>query len=391
MNINRMVADFGNSLGQFMIDGHYFEMPSSIAEITEKDFQGMFAHTVPAESLMNHLVLKIAIEEGHLYFMAGKKAQADLLGNAHIHSLHDKTQSQTVWVTWLAAIALYHATKEPDMKEDTISIEYFGTLLPVWLVKKGSSFKEKLSVMSERFLSEVSFELVTMGFQRKLHLKIEQAQCKVEGENARHALKFDLEGNPKEDAMRFKDAFVVMDDIGGQSQDLCKLQPDLRGAQSADDFVSSTDQSYLAVLEKLRTDKLMDYFRDVRALEEFVLKHIATRKYLYLDPVKHAEHDLTDVIEPILADFAEVAMQKALQSFHFQQGDLVYYVHIGGVNQALREYMMAFLGGYLGEAVAKKYHLFPEDSRKLNIYACEIVAKNVLKRKVDVIKQKVDV
>lgn len=380
MNIQRMVTDFGNSLGQFMIDGHYFEMPSSIKEISSEAVEGLFAQTIPADSLGEQLVVK----SGDLFFMVGKRAQAELLGNAHIYKLHDKTKSETVWVTWLAGLALYHAFKCPELNQDTISIEYFGTLLPVWLVKKGNSFKEKLATMADRFQVETSFELITPGFSRKLTIKVNYAECRIEGENARHALKLDLEGNIKEDAKRYKEAFTVIDDIGGQSQDLCKLQPDLNGAQKSDDFVSSTDQSYLAVLEKLRTDKLMDYFQDVRSLESFILSHIESQIFLYKDPVSHAEFPLTEDIEPVLNDFAAVAMQKSLQSFNFRQGDLVYYVHIGGVNQALRKYMMDYLCKQLGEKVAKLYHIFPEDSRKLNIYASEIVAKNYLKRNIPV-------
>lgn len=256
MNIDRVVTDFGNSLGQNMIDGHYFEMPSSIKEISEKEFQGMFAHSVPKESLDAHLVIKLVVDSHERIFMVGKRAQTELFGNAHIYTLHDKTKSETVWVTWLAGIALYHALKCPELKQDTITIEYFGTLLPVWLVKKANSFKEKLALMAGRFLEETSFELITPGFSRELTIKVNYAECRIEGENARHALKLDLEGNPREEAKRYKEAYTVIDDIGGQSQDLCKLQPDLNGAQKSDDFVSSTDQSYLSVLEKLRTDKL---------------------------------------------------------------------------------------------------------------------------------------
>jgi plasmid segregation protein ParM len=378
-----MVTDFGNSIGQHMIDGHYFEMPSSIKEITEKDFQGMFANNISENSLDEHLVIKLLTNKHERYFMVGKRAQTELLGNAHIHTLHDKTQSMTVMVTWLAGLAFYHALKCPEMNQDTVTVEYFGTLLPVWLVKKANSFKDKLAVMSERFQTQITYELITPGFSRELTIKVNYAECRIEGENARHALKQDLEGNAREDAKRYKEAYTVMDDIGGQSQDLVKLQHDLNGAQKADDFVSSTDQSYLAVLEKLRTDKLMDYFKEVRSLETFILNHIESRSFLFKDPVSHADYDLTRDIEPVLHDFAAVAMQKALQSFSFKQGDLVYYVHIGGVNQVLREYMMEYLIKILGDAIAKKHHIFPEDSRKLNIYASEIVAKNYVKRKVE--------
>ncbi|WP_138753515.1 hypothetical protein [Paenibacillus sinopodophylli] len=384
MQIKRMVTDFGNSIGQHMIDGHYFEMPSSIKEISVKDFDGMFAHNIPEDSLDEHLVIKLLVDSRERYFMVGKRAQAELLGNDHIYTLHDKTQSMIVLITWLASIAVYHVLKRPEIDQDTVYIDYFGTLLPIWLVKKANSFKDKLETMSHRFLADVTYELLTPGFNRTLTINVNYAECRIEGENARHALKQDLEGNFKEDAKRYNDAYTVIDDIGGQSQDLVKLQHGLSGAQKAADFVSSTDQSYLAVLEKLRTDKLMDYFKDVRSLESFIIQHIETRRFLYKDPVSHKDQDLSIFIEPVLHDFAAVAMLKSLQSFSFNQGDLVYYVHIGGVNQALRFYMVTFLTKKLGEEVANKYHIFPEDSRKLNIYASEIVAKNYLKRRLEV-------
>jgi plasmid segregation protein ParM len=382
LNISYWVADFGNSFGQQMIDGHYFEMPSSIKEISKSDVDGMFAHNISAESIEDHLVIKVTMDEDR-YFMAGKRAQAELLGNAHIHTLHDKTQSMTVWITWLAGLALYHATKQPDLIEDRVEVDYFGTLLPVWLVKKASSFKEKLASMAARFQTELSFELLTPGVSRKLDLAVKFAECRIEGENARHALKYDLNGNTKDDFHRFAKAYVVMDDIGGQSQDMCKLQPGLTGAQSADDFRSSTDQSYLAVLEKLRTDKLMDYFSSVRALELFILAHVKTRKYEFTHPVSHKKCDLTPVIEPVLRTFAEVAMQMPLQSYTFRQGDEVIYVHMGGVNELLQYYMKEYLAQLLGVDVAETYHIFPNESRKLNIYASSIVAKSYLLRQAE--------
>lgn len=384
MNISYWVSDFGNSCGQQMIDGHYFELPSSIKEITEADYNGMFAHSIATNSVEDQLVIKLPGTEGNLdrYFMVGKRAQSELLGNAHIHGLHDKTQSMTVWVTWLAGLALYHATKQPKSQEDQVQVKYFGTLLPVWLVKKASSFKEKLANMAERFqISDYTYELLTPGASRKLTLTVEKAECRIEGENARHALKYDLEGNEKGDlANKFEKAFGVVNDIGGQSQDICKLQPGLTGAQSADDFRSSTDQSYLAVLEKLRTDKLMDYFGSVRALELFILASIKTRRYIYKNPVTHKETDLTKTIDPVLQSFAEVAMNVPLQSYNFKQGDEVIYIHIGGVNELLEFYMMEYLTKLLGPEIVKAYHFFPAESRKLNIHASAIVAKNYLKR-----------
>lgn len=382
MNINRVVADFGNSTCQFMINGHYFEMPSSIKEISMQDAKGLFSNDVSKESLHQQLVIKLPSgEEGcYQFFKVGESAKTDLLGNAHIHGLHDKTKSMTVWASFLGGLAYFHAMKHPELDKDTIEIGYFGTLLPIWLVKKANSFSEKLKAMEERFKSDVTFELITAGFQRELTIKVDVSKCRVEGETARFALKYDLELNEKDDLDIFNNAYVVMDDIGGQSQDLVKLQPGLKKPQTASDFASVTDQSFLNVLETLRTDKLMDYFNDVRSLEIFIWKNASKREYIYTNPITHKTEDLTDFIEPYLHEFAKVAMEKTLQTFHFSQGDSVYYMHIGGVNQVLKFYMIEYLRQKLGAEITDMYHIFPEDSRKFNIHASEIVAKSELKR-----------
>lgn len=380
MNIKRAVCDFGNSSCQQMIDGFYFELPSSIKEIKEKEAKGLFANEVSLQELHRHLVIRIDENGKNRYFKVGEKAKMDLQGNSHINSLHDKTNSDTVLVTWLAGLAYYHARQQPDVTEDTVNIGYFGTLLPVWLLKKSDRFGEKLEAMANRFKASRTFELLTAGQARTLQVKVEQSRCRVEGETARFALKYDLELNCKDDIAKYTDVFTVINDIGGQSQDLCKLPPGLGAPGTVDDFKSVTDQSFLNVLEQFRMDKLMDYFFDVRSLEAFIVAHHETRQFVYKDPVTHTESDLTETIEPVLRDFSEVAMERTLHSFHFSYGQTVQYVHIGGVAQTLRFYMEEYLAKTLGEDVAKQYHSFPNDSRKLNIYASEILAKSELKK-----------
>ncbi|QKS46864.1 hypothetical protein HUB94_20490 (plasmid) [Paenibacillus cellulosilyticus] len=350
-------------------------MPSSIAELKESEFKGLFAHDVSQEMLHEQIVISFMDGEKKRYFKVGEKAKADLLGNEHIFKLHDKTESVTVRALWMGGIAFYHAHKRPEQSNETIELGYMGTLVPVWLLKKASSFKEKIAQMEKQFQTQ-TFELITAGYVRTITINVHQVRCRVEGETARYALKYDLEQNLKEEAKKFKTAYVVIDDIGGQSQDLCKLQPDLGRAQTANDFASVTDQSFLTVLESFRKDKLMDVFSDVRTLETFIYEHVKERKFVYIDPITRKEKDLTAIIEPMLQTFSEYAMQKALQAFYFSYGQTVYYVHIGGVCHVLKFYMMSYLKEALGEDVATTYHIFPEESRKLNIYACEIIAKN---------------
>ncbi|WP_027416570.1 hypothetical protein [Aneurinibacillus terranovensis] len=382
MKINRWICDFGNSINQHLIDGYYFEMPSSIYEITEKEARGIFAEAVDRETLLQQLVIRVTIDGKNRFFKVGEKAKGDVLGNAHIEKLHDKTESLTVWVTWLAGAVFYHSYQHPDKGDDIVEISYFLTMLPTWLVKKADKFTDMLSKMADRFKgNSTEVELLTPNFERTLTIEVEDSVCRIEGETARFALQYDLELNPLESAKKFEQAIVVIDDIGGQTQDLSKLRKGLKRPESADDFASFTDQSYLKTLEKLRTTKLMTHFNDVRSLESFILENISKRCFIYLDPTTKKETDFTEEIDQTLCEFVKIAMQKALTTFHFLPGVPVYFVHIGGVASALQEYIKEYLNEELGEKVAGEYHLFPADSRKLNLYGGEIVAKSELKKR----------
>jgi len=383
MRIKRWICDFGNSINQQLIDGQYFEMPSSIYEIDAREAHGIFAETVHKEQLLKQLVIRVIIDGQDRYFKVGEKAKSEILADAHIYKLHDKTESLTVFVTWLAGIAFYHARLYPVIDaEETIQIDvdYFFTLLPVWLVRKADKFSQMLTKMADRFKVPSEVQLLTSGFERTLHISVVQSVCRVEGETARFALKYDLELNELESAKKYSAAHVVINDLGGQSQDLSKLQPNLQGAQSVDDFDSCTDQSYLSMLEKLRTRKLMTHFQDVRALETFILDNVSTNRFIYIDPISKEESDFTEIIQRELTEFARIAMQKALTTFKFSHGQSVYYVHIGGVNQILEAYMRDALVNVLGEVIVNEFHVFPADSRKLNVYSGEILAKSEMKR-----------
>lgn len=388
MKIATHVADFGNSMTQHIINGTYFELPSSAVELTEEEAKASFASSVPIELLHKHIVLRVDMPDANnsRYFKVGAKAAGDLSGNEHIFELHDKTQSETVLMTWLAGLAFYHAKMQPSAKDGQIDVGYLGTLLPVWILKQAKSFTEKLKLMEDRLRGPYTFALLTQGFERELLLEVKHTVCRIEGETARFALKYDLNQNPIEEMeARYLEAYAVINDVGGQSQDLCRLQPGLKAAQSPEDFESVTDQSYLSTLEKLRKDKLMDVFKDVRALETFIVNGMPKRQFIYSHPITHKDKDITDVIVPVLQDFAAYAMQKALQAFTFGTGQTVKYIHIGGVNQLLQPYMKAYLIEILSEKIVQEYHDFPPESRKLNINACEIIAKNYVRKQAELI------
>ena len=383
MKIGRYISDFGNSITQNMIDGHYFEMPSSITEITQKEAEGLFAESVDPDNLLKNVVIAIPYNDTKMYFKVGEKATADALGNNHITRLHDKTESITVKALFLGSLAFYHAYKNPRIdreQECIVTIEYFQTMLPVWLVKKAPKFSDMLNKMSNRFLEPMEVEILTPLFERKIIVEVNDASCRIESETARFALKYDLELNKLDSASQFESTIVVINDLGGQTQDLSKLRPGLKRPESADDFKPFTDRSYLKTIEDLRISKLSDLFTDLRSLEAFIFQNIK-KKFVFKDPTTQQEIDVTEVIESSIENYVKVSIEKALTAFQFTAGQKVVFVHIGGVSELLKDYMQAYLSQKIGQEIAEEYHIFPENARKLNIYGGEILAKSELKKR----------
>ncbi|MEI7026173.1 Alp7A family actin-like protein [Paenibacillus sp. y28] len=379
MDITRWNSDFGNSMCQQLVDGNYFELPAAVCEVTEAEARSMFSEPIDKEKLLNNLLVRV----DDRFYQVGAKAQGHALAHAHIDKLHDKSQSNTVLITWLSSIAYYHAYNVLSDKHANheVNVGYFTTLLPVWVVKKADKFSTALNRMAERFIVPKEVELLTAGFERTLKLVTAESVCKIEGEISRFALKYDLDVKKRDEAVQFDHCYTVINDLGGQSQDLSRLSYGLGKAQSSDDFASSTDQCYLAVLEQLRVSKLMTHFGDVRELEAFILKNTTTRKYLFTDPVTKQQDDLTNTIEHTLRNFAKIAIEKATNAFHFRYGDEVKFVHSGGVNEALKFYMMEYLIEKFGPELAATAHVFPADARKLNLFGAEIAAKSELERR----------
>lgn len=379
MNINRFVADFGNSTAQFLIDGHYIEMPSSVREITKEQAHNAVLAGISKDLVLTNLIVRTVLDGKERFYKVGEMAKKDLLANEHIFQLHDKATSDIVPVLWLAAVAYHHLIKNPQCAKDKVYVKYFGTLLPIWLIKKSARFKDKLSQMERRFLKEAEVSIITGARSiKECTVKVEHSVCRIEGEVARYALKYTDKLQEREDARKYAQAFVIINDVGGQSQDMVKLQPGLNGATRADDFQSITDQGYLETLEKLRKEKLTAIFKDVRSVEKFIYERVEQRQFIFKHAVKGTKEDLTTVIEPVLKQFAQVAMEKAMQSFTDFESDVeLYYIHIGGVCETLQSYMEEFLRESLDPEEVKR-HIFPVASRKLNIVASDILAQNDL-------------
>lgn len=382
MYIKRWVADFGNSTTQMMVDGNYFEMTSSVYEISQKESDAIFAQPISADDLLHNLVVCTEIEQKERYFKVGLKATQDILSSTHINKLHDKTESINVYMQWLGAIAYYHALQSPVDSEAAahVKVDYFSTMLPTWIVKKADKFSIVLEKMANRFKGTHKVKLLTAGFQRDIEIEVIDAKCRIEGETARYALKRNLDLNIKDTAAQYDDVRAVISDLGGQTHDLSRLGKGLRRPASSDDFESFTDQSFLKTLEILRNNKLMTHFKHVHDLEGFIADNINKERFIYTDPVTLEPMDLTDPIITTLKSFARISAQKVIMTFEFKNGEKVKYIHIGGISQLLKKYILEALHELIGEAAAL-HHIFPDDSRMLNIYGLEIVAKDDLNKK----------
>ncbi|MDI6508894.1 hypothetical protein QL993_29970, partial [Bacillus wiedmannii] len=83
-----------------------------------------------------------------------------------VNKLHDKITSHIPYVMFLAAVAYYHANNEERESDDnTVEIEYFQTMLPIWLLKRTAKFSEAQTAMSERFSGEHIVSVHTPGLE----------------------------------------------------------------------------------------------------------------------------------------------------------------------------------------------------------------------------------
>ncbi len=377
MNLRRFVSDLGNSTSQFMIDGHYFEMPSSCTEISRAEAESVFAGNIDQEDIINNLVVRVRYEDQDRYFKVGSIAARDAFADDHIQQLHDKTESIKTFVNWMAAVAFYHAYKSPDPQEDEVSIQYCSTLLPVWLLKRAPKFKMMLDKMASRFIGDVGeVELLTPGYERVLHIHSKESECRIEGETGRFALSRGLDLRPLESASQFNDCIVIMNDLGGQTHDMSKLKPGLKRPGGSHDFASNTDQTYLQHLENLRKTKLMTHFSNLRSLEKFIEKNIHQKKYVFISSTTGQQTDFTEIIDHSLSQFARIVVENSLHAFSLSSGQAVKFVWIGGVAPLLKDYISAYIADQYGEQILKENHVFPENARLLNIYGLEIIAKD---------------
>ncbi len=142
MKISRFNKDCGNSVDMNIMDGYLFDFPTNVVELQKEAADSFFTDAVTApEEFKKRILLSTTVEgEGkERYFLVGDIAASQLLANNHINKLHNKITSHIPYITFLAAVAYYHALYAKDKKDNTIEIDYFSTMLPIWLLKKESN------------------------------------------------------------------------------------------------------------------------------------------------------------------------------------------------------------------------------------------------------------
>jgi hypothetical protein len=284
-------------------------------------------------------------------------------------------------VTFLAAISYYHALHAKDQKDNNIAIDYFSTMLPIWLLKKESTFGEAQKAMATRFLGNHTFRIHTPGFEKELKVAVDESACLKEGEIARFALKKDLTLQDREDANEYVECETVMVDIGGGSIDVVILPEGLKAANSRESFQSIEGIPYLAHIDKLRKEKFPELFTDLRAFDQFILDNYSKQKFELKNENTGASIDLTAQITSSLKEYVEILLAKLNDVAPPPANKIRKYVYSGGVAPTLKVAIMTSMIEKIGEERTEKYHKVPEDSRHLNLFGLEIRSIGYLQKK----------
>ncbi|MEI2536728.1 hypothetical protein, partial [Acinetobacter baumannii] len=274
------------------------------------------------------------------YFLVGEVAVPKTLSNVHVKRMHDKIKSPIPYVSFLSAVAYYHALKgEKDSNE--IEIDYMSMMLPIWLVKRELKFSVAQNKMSDRFLKEHIVTVHTPGMERTLKINVKQAKCRIESEIARHSIKYRMvkkDDNAKaisiekrKSAAQFENSKVVLIDIGGGSTDAVCLGVGLTTPTSRDSFKVIDINPYLGYIEEFRAEKLLEEFRSLRSFENFIVKNYSKQTYKLKNENTGIEIDLTDKVTEMLSEYAGLLVPQVLNEFIPASSDEVLkFVYFGG-------------------------------------------------------------
>ncbi len=380
-----MNKDAGNSLDMNLIDGFYIETPTNVVEISKDEADSHFVAPITnPKELLSRLLISTTIpeEETERFFLVGDEASKHALANNHVNKLHDKTTSPIPYIMFLSAISFYHAVNETRKSDDnTVEIEYFQTMLPIWLLKRTAKFSEAQHVMAERFAGEHEVTIHTPGMEKTLKIIVEKAICRIEGEIARLAIKKNFELEDREEARQFDNNDTVLVDIGGGTIDLVLSPAGLKSPKNRDSMQPIDKLSYLSHIEKLRKEKFLEKFSDLRSFETFIVKNYQKPKMELVDGNTGQRIDLTGKIQSSLKEFARFLILK-IQDVIPAPADKVYkYVYFGGVAPILKTNIHEVIEEMYGAEIAQANHIFLPDSRKLNLYGLEIKSRSEMLQK----------
>lgn len=394
-----MNSDFGNSTGNFLVDGYYFEMPTNVVEITKEKAEGYFISDVTeATDLLDRLLVSAKIDDVERYFMVGRLAEGSGMSNIHVDEMHDKIKSHVPYAMFLAAVSYNYCVKTEEFKaKDTVEIERLKMMLPIWLLTRESKFSVALKKMASRFEGDHEVKLLTKGMETELTIKVENSDCRIEGEVARWSLKYKMVNDenhvtqivPRPEARVFDGFETVLADIGGGSTDAVLLAKGLQPPVSKDSFQVISIAPFLGVLENLRKEKLMEYFKDLRSLEKFVVDNYKEKKYIYKDTNTGTRTDLTEQIASTLRDYANELAYKVIHTFTKKATTTLKFVYFGGEAPILEPYIKARVAELTSEEIAENNHyflhdlletdqdqVFPPVSRTINLASLELLSAN---------------
>jgi plasmid segregation protein ParM len=277
---------------------------------------------------------------------------------------------------FLASVAYYNVIKGKDKEDNRVNINYFSTMLPIWLLKKTNKFSEMQNKMACRFEGEHKVTILTPGLEKVVTIHVETSKCRIESEVARWAIKKDFDLQDREEANSFKNFETLIVDLGGGTVDLALLPAGLQVPKSRDSLKCFTDISYLKHIEKLRSEKLLEYFDDVRSLEEFIINNIEKPKMEQRDGNSGKKVDLTEQIHESLREYTQILITKIENTFPSPKDKVYKYVYIGGIAPILKGFIQELIEKMYGEEIREESHIFLPDTRKLNLYGLEILSRH---------------
>lgn len=313
--------------------------------------------------------------------------------------MHDKINSTIPYATFLSAVAYAYKVKSTEVKNmDNIDIDKMKMMLPIWLLKKEEKFSIAQQNMASRFTGEHTVKLLTAGMETELTINVKEAKCHIESEVGRWALKYKMVNDKDKKATiiekrtevtKFSDHETILVDIGGGSTDSVLLSKGLNTPISKDSFQVIQIEPFLGRLETLLKEKLIEYFSDLRSLENFIVENYVTQKYILKNNNTGSKVDLTEPITQMLQEYADILVYKIMTPYTDYTKGILKYVYFGGEAAVLEPYIKKSVASNTSEDIMENNHLFLPDlleqdnkevfhptARTINLTALEILSLN---------------